>query len=110
VEQTIVVETPFNSDSTLKLLLLFVHQFIMHMTFAKSKIVSCSIGPYPRPMPQGMIDPMPKVRVKFDNGEEKLLFEFFPDEISFEESEFIGLTEEFANRLKFEKDRSFIQS
>lgn len=80
------------------------------MILAKPKIVSCSIGPYPRPMPQGMLDPMPKVRVRFDNGEEKTLFEFYPDEISFEESEFIGLTEESAYGSKFEKDRSFIQS
>ena len=82
----------------------------MHMTFAKPIIVSCSIGPYPRPMPQGMLDPMPKVRVRFDNGDEKLLFEFYPDEISFEESEFIGLTEESSYTLKFEKDKSYIQS
>ena len=73
-------------------------------------IISCSIGPYPRPMPQGMLDSMPKVRVKFDTGEEKVLFEFYPDEISFSESEFIGMTEESARRLKFERDLKYIQS
>ena len=26
-------------------------------------IVSCKIGPYPRPMPQGMMDQMPTVNV-----------------------------------------------
>ena len=80
------------------------------MAFNKPIIVGCSIGPYPRPMPQGMLDPMPKVRVRFDNGEEKTLFEFYPDEISFTEKEFVGLTEESAFRLKFEKDKSYIQS
>jgi hypothetical protein len=73
-------------------------------------IIKCTIGPYPRPMEQGMFDPMPQVKVKFSNGEEKTLFEFYPDEISFEESEFIGLTEESARRLKFEKDKRYIQS
>lgn len=66
--------------------------------------------PYPRPMEQGMFDPMPEVKVQFNNGTEKTLFEFYPDEISFNESEFIGLTEESARRLKFEKDKSYIQS
>jgi hypothetical protein len=76
----------------------------------KPVIVKCTIGPYPRPMEQGMLDPMPEVKVQFDNGIEKTLFEFYPDEISFEESEFIGLTEESARRLKFEKDKRYIQS
>ena len=73
-------------------------------------IISCSIGPYPRPMPQWMLDSMPKVRVRFNTGEEKVLFEFYPDEISFTEVEFIGLTEESARRLKFERDLKYIQS
>ena len=75
-----------------------------------SIIVSCSIGPYPRPMPHGMLDSMPKVCVRFNTGEEKALFEFYPDEISFSESEFIGLTEEAARRLKSERDIKYIQS
>ena len=73
-------------------------------------IVKCSIGPFPRPMSEGMLDPMPEVKVQFNNGDEKTLFEFYPDEISFTESEFIGLTEESARRLKFEKDKRYIQS
>lgn len=73
-------------------------------------IIKCSIGTYPRPMPEGMFDPMPQVKVQFDNGEEKTLFEFYPDEISFTEEEFIGLTEESARKLKFEKDKIFIPS
>jgi hypothetical protein len=73
-------------------------------------IISCSIGPYPRPMPQGMLDSMPKVSVRFNSGEEKILFEFYPDEITFSESEFIGITEEEALRLKYERDIKYIQS
>ena len=73
-------------------------------------IVKCTIGPYPRPMTEGMFDPMPEVKVQFNNREKKTLFEFYPDEISFKESEFIGLTEESARRLKFEKDKRYIQS
>ena len=73
-------------------------------------IVKCSISTYPNPMPNGMFDPMPKVKVTFNNGEEKVLYEFYPDEISFSETEFIGLTEESAHRLRFEKDKKFIQS
>jgi hypothetical protein len=73
-------------------------------------IVKCTIGPYPRPMPEGMLDSMPSVKVQFNNGEEKVLFEFYPDEIFFSESEFIGLTEESAHRLRFKKDVKYIQS
>ena len=80
------------------------------MTSSETVIISCSIGPYPRPMPEGMLDSMPKVRVRFNDGEEKVLFEFYPDEINFTESEFIGLTEESAQRLKFERDIKYIQS
>ena len=80
------------------------------MKASEPVIVKCAIGPYPRPMEQGMFDPMPEVKVQFNNGGEKTLFEFYPDEISFKESEFIGLTEESARRLKFEKDKRYIQS
>jgi hypothetical protein len=80
------------------------------MKISQPFIVKCTIGPYPRPMEQGMFDPMPMVKVQFNNSEEKTLFEFYPDEISFEESEFIGLTEESARRMKFEKDKRYIQS
>lgn len=80
------------------------------MNTSEPIIVKCSIGPYPRPMEQGMFDPMPEVKVEFNNGEKKKLFEFYPDEITFEECEIIGLTEESARRLKFEKDKRYIQS
>jgi hypothetical protein len=73
-------------------------------------IIDCKIGPYPRPLESLSFDPMPQVKVQFNNGTEKILFEFYPDEISFKESEFIGLTEESARRLKFDKDKRYIQS
>lgn len=73
-------------------------------------IVKCTIGQFPRPMEQRIFDPMPEVKVQFSNGYEKTLIEFYPDEISFTESEFIGRTEESARRLKFEKDKRYIQS
>lgn len=73
-------------------------------------IVNNTIGTYPRPMPKEMFDKMPEVRVQLSNGENKILFDFFHDEISFSESEFIGLTEESEQRLKFEKDKRYIQS
>jgi hypothetical protein len=46
----------------------------------------------------------------FDDGSEKTLFEFYPDELSFTESEFIGLTEDQAHELKMEKDIQYLQS
>lgn len=73
-------------------------------------IQKCSIQPYPRPMPEGMLDAMPQVKVQFSNGEEKVLFEFYPDEISFTENEFIGLTEEQVHQLRMKKDIEFLQS
>ena len=73
-------------------------------------ITKCSIDPNPNPMPDGMLDPMPKVKVQFDNGQEKVLFEFYPDEINFTESEFIGLTEEQAHQLRIKKDIQYLQS
>ncbi len=57
--------------------------------------------------PKSFFDPMPKVFVTI-NGEEEFLFEYYPDEISFRESEFVGLTRPEAIHLKFKKDRDFL--
>lgn len=70
------------------------------------KIRNVHIGPYP----QKLTDPMPKVHAYFDDGTEKDLFEFFPDELSFQPAEFIGLTEEQAHELKRRKDVAYLQS
>lgn len=80
------------------------------MTISEPKIIKCEIGPYPRPMPVGISDPMPEVKVQLSNGEEHTLFKFYPDEITITESELIGLSIEQAKRLKFEKDVRYLQS
>ena len=73
-------------------------------------ITKCKIGPFPRPMPEGMFDQMPTVRVTLSNGETMKLFEYYPDEITFVESEFIGLTVAEAENLLARKDVQFLQS
>jgi hypothetical protein len=73
-------------------------------------ITSATIAPMSRPMPEGMFDPMPEVLVTFEDGSTKSLFSFYPDEISFQESDFIGLTEEQAQDLRHRKDVSFLRS
>jgi hypothetical protein len=73
-------------------------------------ITKCEIDPFPRPMPEGMFDQMPSVSVTLSNGESLSLFEYFPDEISFVESEFIGLTVAEAESLLTKKDVKFLQS
>ena len=74
------------------------------------KIASASITKMPRPMPHGMFDPMPEVVATFEDGSSKSLFSFYPDEISFQASEFIGLTEPEAKSLFHRKDVSFLKS
>lgn len=74
------------------------------------KIISAVIGPMPRPMPVGMFDPMPRVTVTFDDKSTKELFLYFPDEITFTENEFIGLTEDQAMDLKVQKHLKYLQS
>lgn len=68
------------------------------------KIIKCKITA----MPKTWFDPMPKVIATFEDGSEKELFSYYPDEISFTEQEFIGKTEEEAHRLKFEKDKDYL--
>lgn len=70
------------------------------------KIISARITA----MPQGWFDPMPQVWVTTEDGVEQLLFEYYPDEISFNKEEFIGLTIDEAKHLKFNKDKEYLQS
>ena len=58
----------------------------------------------------GMFDPMPEVVVTFEDGSTKNLFQFYPDEISFRASDFIGLTEQQAMELRHSRDVTFLQS
>ena len=72
-----------------------------------SLIVSCEIGPYPK----SMFDmKMPEVKATFSDGSEKVLFSFYPDELSFSEGEFIGLTEKEAHDLFRRKDIAYLGS
>jgi hypothetical protein len=61
-------------------------------------------------MPTSIFDKMPEVSVVFADGTSKVLFDYYPDEISFHSSEFIGLTEAEALNHKFRKDRAYLQS
>ena len=74
------------------------------------KILSATITPMPRPMPLGMFDPMPEVVATFEDGSTRTLFSFYPDEGSFQTSEFTGLTEEEARDLHQRKDRAYLRS
>ena len=74
------------------------------------KIISAIKTSMPRPMPRGMFDPMPEVTATFEDGSTKSLFSFFPDEVTFRVSEFIGLTEEEAHSLYQRKDKAYLRS
>jgi hypothetical protein len=68
------------------------------------------IASMPRPMPEGMFDPMPEVIATFEDDSTKSLFSFFPDEVSFRPSEFVGLTEEEAHSLFQGKDTAYLRA
>jgi hypothetical protein len=70
------------------------------------KIQSATITP----MPKSMFDPMPAVIATFEDGSTKRLFSFYPDEVSFHPSDFIGLTEPEAHRLHQRKDVAYLRS
>ena len=74
------------------------------------KIISAIITPMPRSMPEGMFDPMPEVIATFEDGSTKSLFSFYPDEVSFRASEFVGLTEEDAHSLYQRRDTAYLRS
>jgi hypothetical protein len=85
------------------------HPFTSYQT-TYMKIKHVTITPMPRPMPLGMFDPMPEVIATFEDDSTKTLFAFYPDEISFTPSEFIGLAEEEAHTLFQRKDHSYLRS
>lgn len=60
--------------------------------------------------PKDIFDPMPEVWATFEDGTEKLIFWYYPDEIFFSSEEFIGLTEEEAVSLKQQKDVIYLRS
>jgi len=71
-----------------------------------NKIISCVITE----MPKALFDDMPRVVATFEDGTVKTLFSFYPDEISFTESEFVGLTEDEAGKLKYKKDVEYLRN
>jgi len=70
------------------------------------KIKSATISP----MPKSMFDRMPTVTVTLEDGSKKVLFDYYPDEISFTQSEFVGLTVSEAHALKQRKDVEYLRS
>jgi hypothetical protein len=71
------------------------------MTIVKARITE---------QPKSMFDPMPEVWVTYEDGEEEKLFSYYPDEISFDASEFVGLTRDAANRLYSKKDVAYLRA
>jgi hypothetical protein len=61
-------------------------------------------------MPKKMFDPMPEVWAKLEDGSDVRVFDFYPDEIRFTPSEFVGLTLAEARQLKFRKDIAYLRS
>ena len=53
---------------------------------------------------------MAKVIAEFEDGTEKMIFEFFPDEINFNDDEFVGMTEDEAYATKRQKDMQYLRS
>ncbi|MSW53419.1 MAG: hypothetical protein F2817_21335 [Actinobacteria bacterium] len=74
------------------------------------KIISARITKQPRPMPEGMFDPMPEIHVTLEDASEEFLFSYYPDEISFTEQELVGLTLDEAKNLKRNKDYRYMRS
>ncbi len=74
------------------------------------KIIDAFITPMPRPMPLGMFDAMPEVIATFEDCSRKSLFSFYPDEVSFRASEFVGLTEEEAHSLFQQRDTAYLRA
>jgi len=70
------------------------------------KIVRADVGR----LPAALFDPMPVVRVTYDDGVTEDLYEYYPDEIRFTEAELVGLTRSEAVSLKQQKDRAYLRS
>ena len=71
-----------------------------------NKIVEATVG---KP-PESVFGPLPEVIVKMEDGTTQILFDFFPDEISFTSEELVGLTVEEAIALKGQKDLAYLRS
>jgi hypothetical protein len=69
------------------------------------RIVSAVISP----IPVEVWDSLPKIIATFSDGTVRDLFAYFPDEIAFLPSEFVGLTEDEAKALKAKKDSVYLK-
>ena len=80
------------------------------------KIIACEISPLPISVEELLKTlpisdwKMPEVKVTFEDNSQKVLFSYYPDEISFTEQEFIGKTEDEARELRRQKDLYFLQN
>ena len=72
----------------------------------RNEIVSARITD----LPKKIGDPLPEVWAIFQDGTDKKLFTFYPDEISFQAQDFVGLTEEEASLFKFGRDRAYLRA
>ena len=70
------------------------------------KVIKCRITE--RPM--SFFDPIQKIFVTFEGSDEEVyLFSYYPDEVSFTESELIGLTFDECHQLFGRKDRAYLR-
>lgn len=60
-------------------------------------------------MPMGMFDPMPEVIATMENGSKVKLFSFYPNELTFQAAEFVGMTLTEARELFHKKDVEFLR-
>lgn len=72
----------------------------------KMKVVSARITEQPK----SLFDDMPRVFVTTEDGTEHFLYQYYPDEISFTESEFIGLTLQECGALYTKKDLAYLRT
>ena len=61
-------------------------------------------------LPATFSDPMPEVFVTTEDEVEHFLFTYYPDEILFVASEFLGLTIPEAKNLRHQKDVAYLRS
>jgi len=51
-----------------------------------------------------------QVKALFSNGEEKVVVQYYPDELQFTAQDFVGLTQREASALFLKKDIAYLQS
>jgi len=69
-------------------------------------IQTCDIGK----MPTNLSDPMPEITVLLSNGNSDSLGTYYPDELTFHPTDFIGKTMEEAQGIKRQRDVDYLRS